>query len=120
MDDLNRLFPSGRSDSSAEELPDEEKMRDGGKLAAILAYVPFLCFFALLLKRDNPYAYHHGKQGLVLFLAELVAVALRWDLVWNLVLMLCGAVAIWGMVQALRGQLFRLPFISDFLDNYQP
>ncbi|MFH1861481.1 MAG: hypothetical protein ABH878_01610 [bacterium] len=103
---------------SEEIITNEEQLREEGKIAAILAYVPLLCFYALMLKRDNPYAYHHGKQGLALFLIELVAIALRWDVVWNLLLMLCAAVAIWGMVTALRGEQFRLPIISDWLDHF--
>jgi uncharacterized membrane protein len=103
-----------------EETVDEARVREEGKIAAILSYVPFLCFYALFLKRDNPYAFHHAKLGLLLFIVELAAVALRWDLLWNVVLILCAAVAIWGMVAALRGDTFRLPIISDLLDQYQP
>lgn len=105
---------------SAEEPVDEARVREEGKVAAILAYVPFLCFYALFMKRENSYAFHHGKQGLVLFIVELAAVALRWDLLWNVVLILCAGVAIWGMVAALRGDSFRMPVISDLLDQYQP
>jgi uncharacterized membrane protein len=102
------------------EIPSEERMREEGKIPAMLAYVPFLCFFALFLKRDNPYAFHHGKQGLILFLIEMIAIALRWDLLWNLILILCGGVAVWGIVAAFRGVKFRLPLLSDLLDKYNP
>lgn len=105
---------------SAEEPSEEARFREEGKIAAILAYVPFLCIYALFFKKDNPYASHHGKQGLVLFIAELAAVALRWNVLWNIVLILLGAVAIWGMIAALRGEPFRLPIVADLLDQYQP
>jgi len=108
-------FTSTRRDDVSEE----EKLREEGKIPAMLAYVPFLCFWALFLKRDNPYAFHHGKQGLILFVTELIAVALRWDLLWNLILILCGAVAIWGMAAAFRGVKFKLPLFSQLLDKYQ-
>jgi uncharacterized membrane protein len=104
----------------APEADSEERMLEEGKIPAMLAYVPFLCFYALFLKRDNPYAYHHGRQGLILFIAELIAIALRWDLLWNLILIFCGAVAIWGITTAFRGQQFRLPILSDLLDRYRP
>jgi len=108
------------SSTIREDMTEEERQREEGKIPAILAYVPFLCFWALFLRRDNPYAFHHGKQGLILFLAELVAIALRWDLLWNLMLILCGAVAVWGMAAAFRGVKFKLPIFSELLDKYQP
>ncbi len=102
------------------EPTEEERIQEEGRIPAMLAYVPFLCFWALFIKRDNAYAYHHGKQGLILFLIELIAIALRWDLLWNLILILCGGVAIWGLVSAFRGQKFRLPILSNLLDKFQP
>ena len=98
---------------------DEERIQEEGKIAAILAYVPFLCFYALFFKKDNSYAMYHGRQGLVLLIAEIIAVALRWNLIWNIVLIGCAAVAVWGMVSALQGIKFRLPIVSDWLDKYQ-
>lgn len=120
MNEMNSDFEEQVAGSVGESAEEEAKLREEGKIAAILAYVPFLCFYALFVKKDNPYAFHHGKQGLVLFIAELAAVALRWDVLWNVVLILLGAMAIWGMVSALRGESFRLPIISDLLDQYQP
>ncbi|MBU0519365.1 hypothetical protein KKA00_02140 [bacterium] len=98
----------------------EEVDQERDKVAAILAYVPFLCFYALLFKKDDPFAFHHGKQGSVLFALELIAIALRWNLIWNLVLIGLGAIAIWGIVSVWRGNEFRIPILSDLLDQYQP
>ena len=94
------------------------EVQDPDKVAAILAYVPFLCFYALFFRKDNAFAFHHGKQGLALFVVELAAVVLRWNVLWNVVLILIGAIAIWAMVLALRGEEFRIPVISDILDQY--
>lgn len=115
QDPLNPIFPPIIIGA---DVPSEERVREEGKIPAMLAYVPFLCFFALFLKRDNPYAFHHGKQGLILFLVEMGAIALRFDLLWNLILILCGGVAVWGIVAAFRGIKFRLPLLSDLLDHY--
>ena len=119
-DPLDQLNPSITPIILGADIPSEDKIREEGKIPAMLAYVPFLCFFALFLKRDNPYAFHHGKQGLILFLLEMGAIALRFDLLWNLVLILCGGVAVWGIVAAFRGIKFRLPILSDLLDHYNP
>ena len=45
----------------------EEEMIEEGRAAAILGYVPFLCFIPLIRMRHNKFAYRHGKQGLFLF-----------------------------------------------------
>ncbi len=97
---------------------EETEVQEPDKVAAILAYVPFLCFYALFFKKDNAFAYHHGKQGLALFFVELAAVILRWNVLWNVVLILIGATAVWAMVMALRGEEFRIPVVSDVLDQY--
>jgi len=120
VDQTNLNDPFIPPPAAAAEVSEEDRLLDEGKIPAMLAYVPFLCFWALFLKRDNPYAYHHGKQGLILLLAELAILVLRFDLIWNLMLILIGAVAIWGMVTAFRGVLFKLPVVSDLLDHYQP
>jgi hypothetical protein len=103
------------NDLSAEEI----RLQEESKIASILAYVPFLCFYPLIVKRDDPQAFHHGKQGLFLFIIELGAIAMRWDFIWNFILILCGAVSIWGMISALRGDPFRIPIITDLLDKYK-
>ncbi len=118
MDEMNEHSQEEPTFRVEEAEITEETEKD--VIAAVLAYVPFLCFYALLLRRDNPFAFYHGKQGLALFIAEVLAVALRWDFIWNLALILLGAVAIWAMIAAWRGEKFRLPILSDILDQYQP
>jgi len=117
MEEKSDLPPESKVVATEEPSPEVPPASED-KVAAILAYVPFLCFYALFAKKEDPYAYHHGKQGLVLFIAELLAVALRWDVLWNVVLICLGALAVWAMVAALRGEMFRLPIISDLLDQY--
>jgi len=47
-----------------------------GKSAAILAYIPFACLVPLLKWRDNRFVWGHAKQGLALFVVELIAIFL--------------------------------------------
>ena len=117
MDDMKANTEEEPLDVTPEPV-EETEIQEPDKVAAILAYVPFLCFYALFLKKDNAYAFHHGKQGLALFVVELAAVVLRWNVLWNLVLVLIGATAVWAMVAALRGDEFRIPVVSDVLDQY--
>ena len=104
------------------EDPDlEEKEIDEGKAAALLAYIPFLCFVPLIKMRDNRYAVAHGKQGLVLLLIELVAAVLLVPristLIWQLVLVASLGAAIYGVINVLQGRWAKLPLIGDFAER---
>lgn len=99
----------------------EAREIDEGKAAAILAYIPFLCFVPLIKMRDNRYAVAHGKQGLVLLLIELVAALLMVprisNLIWQLVLIGCLGAAIAGVWSVLQGRWFKFPIIGDFSER---
>ena len=100
------------------EDPDlESKEIEEGKAAAILAYIPFLCFVPLIKMRDNRYAMSHGKQGLVLLLIEMIAVLLLVprisSLIWQMVLVFCLGAAIVGVWSVLQGRWFKIPIIGE-------
>jgi uncharacterized membrane protein len=101
----------------------EQAMIEEGKAAAILGYIPFLCFVPLIKMRDNPFALRHGKQGLLLFLAELVAVFFLIDLLseifWGLVLIVAACVAVVGILYALQGKEFTIPFVGVLADKFK-
>jgi len=109
---------------SAPPLTDEEKRRDlieEGKAAAILGYIPFMCFVPLVKMRENPFAVKHGKQGLILFVIEIIAAIFLLPQInfifWGLVIILCLAAAAAGIFFALQGQDWRIPFIGDLADK---
>jgi fumarate reductase subunit D len=89
-----------------------------GKVGAILAYIPFMCFVPLIKMRDNPFAVKHGKQGLILFVLEIIAVVFLLpkisDLFWGMVVVLCLVFALVGIFYALQGRTWKIPFIGDF------
>ena len=96
---------------------DEEAMIEEGKAAAILGYVPFLCFIPLIKMRDNPFAYRHGKQGLLLFFVEILAVFFMFDIIsnlfWGMLLILSVGSAVFGILYAIQGKEFTIPFIGE-------
>ena len=119
--------PQGRKEKP-DEIPEPEsdeeakkKMIDEGKAAAMLGYIPFMCFVPLIKMRDNPFAFRHGKQGLVLFIIEIVAVIFLLpkisDLLWSAVIVLCLAAAVAGIIFSLQGQDWKIPFIGDWADK---
>jgi uncharacterized membrane protein len=99
----------------------EEEMIEEGRAAAILGYVPFLCFIPLIRMRHNKFAYRHGKQGLFLFFIEILAVFFMIDVIsnlfWGVLLILAVGSAIFGIIYAIQGKEFTIPFIGDTADK---
>ncbi len=105
-------------------ITDEAKRKDligEGKAAAILGYIPFMCFVPLVKMRENPFAVKHGKQGLILFIIEIIAAIFLLPQInfifWGLVILLCLAAAAAGIFFALQGQDWKIPFIGDLADK---
>ena len=98
-----------------------KKMIEDGKAAALLGYIPFMCFVPLVKMRDNPFAIQHGKQGLLLFIIEIIAALFLLPQIsfifWGLVIILCFVSASAGIFFVLQGQDWKIPFIGDLADK---
>ncbi|MBT4209478.1 MAG: hypothetical protein HOE19_00990 [Candidatus Komeilibacteria bacterium] len=93
---------------------DKKDVEENGVMAA-LSYVWVLCFIPLFLKRKSKFAQFHAKQGLLLFGVEILGSwffpipIIGWAL--GLVVML---LAILGVVNALSGNLWEMPFLGRY------
>jgi uncharacterized membrane protein len=102
---------------------DDPSMVEEERIAAILSYIPFLCFIPLvnIHWKESKEARFHARQGIVLFLIELVAVLMLVDdlarFVFRAVLVGAAALAVAGVYFALQGKKYRLPFVSDLADK---
>lgn len=114
--DLKGAPSAGGSRSSADSGFETFKTEEG-RVAAIMSYIPFLCFIPLLNMRDNKEALMHARQGVILFLIELVAVIFLIDFISDLVftgiLMVALALSVAGIYFAMQGRNYELPIISD-------
>ena len=92
-----------------------------GRMAAITAYIPILCFIPLLNMRDNKEAHFHARQGVLLFLIEVLAVIFLIpgisNFVFKAVLIVAVALSVVGIYFALQGKNFKLPIIGDLADK---
>jgi fumarate reductase subunit D len=91
-----------------------------GKMFALLSYLTILCIIPLVLKRDNPFVLAHGKQGLVLFVGEVgvfVASIILPMFLIKLVYFAFGILSLWGIVECLRGNFLKMPFVSEIADK---
>ncbi len=95
---------------------------DEGKLWCVLAYLGVLCFIPLLTQKQNSFVMFHARQGLALFIAEVITVVLSiilsfipfiGFLFW---LMHLGYIvlAIIGIIQSLQGNEWKMPIFGDF------
>ncbi len=100
---------------------DEQEIREG-KFFAVISYVSFLCIITLALKKNNKFALYHARQGLVLFVMEVVAFILSiipflgWLIgVFGYTLFLL--VSIWGIIQAALGIYCRIPVVTEISEK---
>ena len=85
------------------------------KVMAALSYVWILCLVPLLGKRDSEFAQFHAKQGLVLFIIEIVASLLVWfPIIGQLVMLALLIVSVVGIVKALNGERWEIPYIYNW------
>lgn len=94
-----------------------------GKIAAILGYVPFLCFVPLFGTRKNRFAIMHGKQAFFLFVVELAALLFLVDtfseFFWMVILISCLGLAFVAAVYASQGKFWKIPIIGDMIEKYK-
>lgn len=114
-------IPSLSENSKESEGKGEGFSTEEGRMAAIMAYIPILCFVPLLNMRDNKEAQFHARQGVILFLIEIIAAIFLIDFVSNMVftgiLMIALALSVAGIYFALQGKSYRLPIIGDLADK---
>jgi fumarate reductase subunit D len=89
------------------------------KLMAAISYLGVLCLVPLFLKKSSPYVQFHAKQGLVLFIAEIVIsfvniIPFLGQLAWLVAVVVFLIVSIKGIVKAWNGVCWKIPVISDY------
>lgn len=91
-----------------------------GKVLAILSYLSILCIIPLIFKKDNPFVLSHGKQGLIIFVAEVAVFIIhiilgQWFL--RLGIFILGVFSFVGIIRVLEGKYVRLSLIADIADK---
>ena len=105
-----------------------------GRILAAVAYLPALCFGGLFAAPGNRYVGFHARQGLLLFLAEIVGavVIALFDASLGAIPVLgflASAVlkfAIWfgflgatvyGVIKGANGEVARIPYLGDAVER---
>jgi len=90
---------------------EEQKDINENKLVAAIGYIWILCLVPLLLKKNSKFCQFHAKQGLVLFIIELLGMIpfVGW------VLFIAAVIySVYGIVQALDGKYWEAPIIGEY------
>ena len=69
-----KIFKSMEETPKEEQTPQSEPKKEGGSdnTIAVLSYLGILFLVPMLASKDNEFAQYHAKQGLTLFIAEIV------------------------------------------------
>jgi uncharacterized membrane protein len=107
---------------SAEQSSSTENVVEEGKIYAFLGYWGILFLIPILAKKDNEFAVFHGKQGLLLFILEIIAWVLGYIpfigyIISPLGYIFCGIMAVIGMVQSLNGKYWKIPWIGEYAEK---
>ena len=95
--------------------------KDRAMIAAILAYIPFLCLIPLIQMRDSEQARFHSRQGLVLFLIELAAIIFLIpglsSLIWKTILVVALGASVAGIIFGMQGRMYKIPLVGEIAEK---
>ncbi len=101
-------------DKKTGEYNEKQDVKDNALIAAI-GYVWILCLVPLFLKRNSKFATFHAKQGLILFILEIVGWLIFWiPLLGWLVFLAVLILAIMGIMNALQGVWWEMPVLGKY------
>jgi uncharacterized membrane protein len=100
----------------------EEEIKSGAPFAA-LSYVFFLWILTFILKKENRFAHFHAKQGIAIFIGEMVfgflaLLPLVGKIFYVIGLLVFLCFSLYGIYYALTGKVVRMPVISDIADKF--
>ena len=93
-------------------------------LMGILAYLGILVIIPLLTHKGDQFVKFHAKQGLVLFICEVVIWTIGMSFFWslfmimNLINLAVVVLSILGIVNVVNGQMKELPLIGSFAKHF--
>ena len=89
------------------------------KVIAALGYIGILCLLPLLLKKNSPFAQHHGKQGLVITIAWVLLwigniIPVLGQIVWFVGSIALLILVVMGMMKAMAGETWVMPYLGKY------
>ena len=92
------------------------------RILGAVSYLGILSLIPIVLRTKNDYTRFHARQGLLLFISEII-----FTLIWVIPFIgwvigflgwvFCFIFSVIGLVRALRGQRWRIPVLHRFVDK---
>lgn len=108
--------------SQEKEQKEEKIVKFGLRLWTLPAYVWVFAFVPYFLKRKSEYVQFHAKQGVVLFIVEIILVLISPIPIIGLIVsffgfVFCAIFSIIGMFKGLAGKKWVMPIIGKFANK---
>ncbi|HLC63779.1 MAG TPA: hypothetical protein VJK25_00320 [Patescibacteria group bacterium] len=88
---------------------------ENNKVMAAVSYVWILCLVPLFLKRRSKFCQFHAKQGLVLFIVEVIGWLIFWiPLIGWLLFLFILVMAVMGIMNAMQGNWWEMPVLGKY------
>jgi uncharacterized membrane protein len=99
-------------ESSLYNNPEIDRDIESNKYYAALSYVFVLFLIPLLLKRSSKFTQFHARQGLIIFMFEIIV---GWIVFFGQIILLSMmTISIVGIVRALNGEWWKIPYIYQW------
>jgi len=96
---------------SDHKLPNEDKDIEDNKFLSAIGYIWFLFLVPLFLKRDSKFAQFHAKQGLVIFIVELLGFI---PIIGWFLYIVAIVFVVLGIKAALEGKYWEMPILGKY------
>ncbi|MBD3264859.1 MAG: hypothetical protein GF375_07130 [Candidatus Omnitrophica bacterium] len=101
------------------ELADYE-VKEGAPFAA-LSYVLFLWIFTFIFKKENRFALMHARQGIIIFVGNIICFAFMFVPVIGVAFAFCQLlltlVSVYGIFLSLTGKAKGIPLVAEFAEK---
>lgn len=88
---------------------------EDNKILAAVGYIWILCLVPLFLKRNSKFTQFHAKQGLLLFIAEIIGWLIFWiPLIGWILWIYVVIMAVMGIMSALQGRYWEMPILGKY------
>jgi len=97
---------------------DDKDVAENKNIAA-LSYIWVLCLVPLLTKKDSKFAQFHAKQGLVLFIIEILGTFVFWiPLIGWAMALAVFIVSIIAILKTLNGEWWKIPYVHEWSGKF--
>ena len=94
--------------------PDQKDVEEH-KVVAALSYLGILCLVPLLGSKQSKFAQFHAKQGLVLFVIDvLVSFIARIPFIGWISALTVLVASVYGVLRALAGKYWEIPYVGKY------